>query len=249
MKNLFTIARKEYTSSLDSPLAYLILGVFLGLCGFFTWLYGTDIFLIGQATLQPFFSVAYWAVFMLAPAVSMRLMAEEKRLGTLEWLLTKPVTDFEVVAGKWLAGWLLVLTGIALTLPYYLSVWWLAHQGNIDHGSVWCGYLGLVLEGAAYVSVGLFASALTGSQVVAFILAVAMIFPFHILFGLVAGTSAGTVAELLDWLSAATHFESMARGVLDVADLTYFIVLTLAGLVATEAVLTRRHLIKTPVKS
>jgi ABC-2 type transport system permease protein len=133
MKASWIIAKRELKSFFDSLVAYILLIVFLGISGFFTWLFGSDIFFIGQATLQPFFSIAYFTLFFFIPALTMRMIAEEKRSGTLELLLTKPVSDWNVVMGKFLAALILIMIALALTLPYYITVWAL---GPIDHGAV-----------------------------------------------------------------------------------------------------------------
>ena len=167
MNKIWIIAVRELRTFFDSLTAYVLIIAFLGLSGFFTWLFGSDIFLIGQATLQPFFSVAYWTLFFFTPALTMRMLAEENKTGTIELLLTKAVTDWQVILGKFLACLMLISIALALTLPYYLSVWSL---GPIDHGSVWCGYLGLILMSTAYISIGLFTSSITNNQIVAFLL-------------------------------------------------------------------------------
>ncbi len=142
MKKTWIIASRELKSFFDSLTAYILIVVFLGLSGFFTWLFGSDVFFIGQATLQPFFSVAYWTLFFFIPALTMRMIAEENKSGTIELLLTKSITDWEVVLGKFLACLMLILIALALTIPYYITV---ANIGNVDHGAIWCGYLGLLL--------------------------------------------------------------------------------------------------------
>lgn len=136
MKSVWVIAKRELRSFFDSLIAYIMITVFLGLSGFFTWLFGSDIFLLGQATLQPFFSVAYWTLFFFIPALTMRMIAEEKRSGTLELLLTKPVSDWQVLLGKFSAALLLIVIALVLTIPYYITVWAI---GPVDHGAVWCG--------------------------------------------------------------------------------------------------------------
>src|SRR5512135_1036787 len=168
MTKIWTIAAKELRTFFDSLTAYILIIVFLGLSGFFTWLFGSDIFFVGQATLQPFFSVAYWTLFFFTPALTMRMIAEENKSGTIELLLTKSVSDWEVIVGKFLACLLLIVIALALTLPYYISVW---SMGPVDQGAVWCGYLGLILMSMAYISIGLFASSVSSNQIVAFMLA------------------------------------------------------------------------------
>lgn len=167
MHATWTIAKKELQSYFDSLIAYILLVLFLGFSGFFTWLFGSDIFMVGQATLQSFFGIAYWTLFFFTPALTMRLLAEEKKTGTIELLLTKAVTDRQVVMGKFLAAFLLVTTALAFTFPYVIT---LAYIGDIDAGEIVCGYAGLALMSASYISIGIYASSLTNNQIVAFLL-------------------------------------------------------------------------------
>jgi len=166
MDLIWTICKREINAFFNSLTAYIILVVFLAVSGFFTWLGGSgDIFFVGQASLGIFFGIAFWTLFFFIPAITMRMLAEEKRSGTLELLATKPVSDFQIVAGKWLASWLLVLISLAFTLPYYITV---ANLGNIDHGAVLSGYLALILISGVYTSIGIFASSITKNQIVFF---------------------------------------------------------------------------------
>jgi ABC-2 type transport system permease protein len=214
--------------------------VFLGLSGFFTWLFGSDIFFIGQATLQPFFSVAYWTLFFFTPALTMRMIAEENKTGTIELLLTKSVSDWEVIVGKFLACLMLIIIALALTLPYYISVW---AMGPVDHGAVWCGYLGLVLMSMAYISIGLFASSISSNQIVAFLLALFIGIFFLIIFQVLASDFTGTIGEILDYLTINNHFESISRGVVDSRDIIYFLSLSFLGLVLAETALSKRNIV------
>ena len=239
MKTTWIIAKRELQSFFDSLIAYIMLVAFLGFSGFFTWLYGMDIFLVGQATLRSFFGIAYWTLFFFIPALTMRLLAEEKKTGTIELLLTKAVTDRQVVLGKFLST--LILIGIALlfTLPYYITV---ANIGKIDHGAVICGYLGLLLMSSAYVSIGLFASSITNNQIVAFLTALFIGLFFHIIFDVLAGNFTGVLGGIFNTLSLSVHFESISRGVIDTKDLAYFLSIIFIGLFLSELSLTKRNL-------
>ncbi|HQQ98299.1 MAG TPA: ABC transporter permease, partial [Cyclobacteriaceae bacterium] len=183
MYTVWIIARKELQSYFDSLIAYIVLILFLGFSGFFTWLYGSDVFLVGQASLKGFFSIAYWTLFFFTPALTMRLLAEEKKTGTLEMLLTKAVTDRQVVLGKFVSAVMLVLVALACTIPYVIT---LSKIGNIDAGEVVCGYLGLILMSACYISIGLYASSQTNNQIVAFLMALFIGIFFHIIFEVLA---------------------------------------------------------------
>jgi len=240
MNKIWTIAAKELRTFFDSLTAYILIIVFLGMSGFFTWLFGSDIFFIGQATLQPFFSVAFWTLFFFTPALTMRMIAEENKTGTIELLLTKAVSDWEVIAGKFLACLLLIVIALALTLPYYISVW---SMGPVDHGAVWCGYLGLILMSMAYISIGLFASSISNNQIVAFLLALFIGVFFLIIFQVLAGDFTGTIGEILDYLTINNHFESISRGVVDSRDIIYFLSITFLGLVLAETALSKRNIV------
>src|SRR5215510_12504227 len=207
MNKIWIIARRELQAIFDSLTAYIMLVAFLGFSGFFTWLYGADIFLRNQADLQVFFSIAYWTLFFFIPAITMRMLAEENKSGTIELLLTKAVTDWQVIFGKFLACIVLILVALALTLPYYLTVWKL---GPVDHGSVWTGYLGLLLMSATYISIGLYTSSITNNQIVAFLLALFIGIFFHVIFDVLANTFTGTLGGIMSYLSVSSHYESIS---------------------------------------
>ena len=238
MRTIWVIAKRELGSFFDSLIAYILLILFLGFSGFFTWLFGSDIFFIGQASLQSFFNIAFWTLFFFIPALTMRLLAEEKKTGTIELLLTKAVTDREVVIGKFLSTLLLVAIALAFTLPYVVT---LANIGNIDYGEIFSGYLGLLLMSAAYISIGLYASSITSNQIVAFLLALLIGFFFHMIFGVLANNNTGFIGQFLSTLSLSDHFESISRGVIDTRDLIYFLSIVCIGLFLSELSLTKRN--------
>ncbi len=240
MSAIWIIAKRELVSFFDSLVAYVLLVVFLGMSGFFTWIYGADIFLRGQVTLEPFFGVAYWTLFFFIPALTMRMLAEENRTGTIELLQTKSVSDWQIVFGKSLACLLLILIALVFTLPYYYT---LTTLGNVDHGAIWCGYLGLILMSCVYISIGMFASSITNNQIVAFLVSLLIGVFFLIIFDVLSSGSSGMVADILHYLSMTTHFESISRGVIDTKDVLYFLLLSFAGLVFAENVLTKRNII------
>lgn len=241
MKPIWIIAKRELKSFFDSLIAYILIVAFLGISGFFTWLYGSDVFLIGQATMQPFFSIAYWTLFFFIPALTMRMIAEEKRSGTLELLLTKSVNDWQVVLGKFLACLILIAVALALTLPYYFTI---MSIGPIDHGAVLTGYLGMLFISMNYISIGLFASSITTNQVVAFLLALFIGVFFLIIFDVLSNSFTGWFANLYSYLSLSTHYESISRGVIDSKDLIYFLSITIIGLVLAEISLSKRNIVE-----
>jgi ABC-2 type transport system permease protein len=239
MRYIWIITKRELASFFDSLLAYILLLSFLGFSGLFTWLIGSDVFLVKQASLQSFFGVAYWTLFFFIPALTMRMIAEERSTGTLELILTKPVSDWQFVLGKFLSVLLLIAISLALTLPYYITV---ASIGPVDHGAVWTGYLGLLLMSAAYISIGLFASSITSNQIVAFLLALLIGIFFHLLFSLMAGSFPGFIGKLMNYLSLSSHYESITRGVVDSKDLIYFLSIIFLGLFAAESAIAKRNI-------
>lgn len=238
MHYIWLICKREISVFFDSLIAYIMLVVFLGLSGFFTWLFGSgDIFFVGQASLNTFFGVAFWTLFFFIPAITMRMLAEEQKEGTLELLATKPLSDFQIVAGKWLAAWLLVVISLALTLPYYVTV---ANLGNIDHGATISGYLALLLISGAYTSIGIFASSMTGNQIVAFIVSLFIAFFFQMLFGEMASILPGAVSGVAEYLSFNWHFQTLSRGVIGLGNLVYLLSIILLGFILATASLKRR---------
>jgi len=203
----------------------------------FTWLYGSDVFFVNQASLQSFFAIAFWTLFFFIPALTMKQIAEERRSGTIEMLLTKPVSEWQVLWGKFLATLTLIGIALLLTLPYYFTVWSL---GPIDHGAVWAGYLGLLLMSSAYISIGLFASSMTNNQIVAFLLALFIGIFFHLLFGFISANISGLAATVLNYLSLSTHYDSITRGVIDTKDILYFLSIIFMGIISAEAILVKR---------
>jgi ABC-2 type transport system permease protein len=233
------IAKKELRMFFDSLVAYILLIAFLGFSGFFTWFYGSDIFLTKQASLQSFFQIAYWTLFFFIPALTMRTLAEENKTGTIELLLTKPITNWQVLWGKFLACLTLILIALLCTLPYYITI---INLGKIDSGVVFCGYLGLLLMSAAYISIGIFASSITNNQVVAFLIALFTGIFFHFIFGLLGSGITGPTGEIINYLSMQAHFDGISRGLIDSRDLVYFGSIIFLGLVMAEVSLAKRNI-------
>jgi ABC-2 type transport system permease protein len=241
MRNILLIARRELAAFFDSLMAYLVLTAFLGVSGFFTWWFGTDVFMRGIADLATFFNTAFWTLFFFIPALTMRTLADERRTGTLDLLLAKAVTPAQVVTGKFLACMALITVALLCTVPYWITI---ARLGDVDHGAIACGYLALLGMSAAYVGLGIFASSLTNNQIVAFVIGLFLIAVFHMGFSVVAANSTGTLGQVLDLLSTGTHYESLSRGVIDSRDLVYFISLSGLGLV-----LAAMNLLHRPVRA
>lgn len=238
MNHIWTICKREINAFFNSLTAYIILIVFLAVSGFFTWLGGSgDLFFVGQASLDTFFRIAFWTLFFFIPAITMRMIAEERRAGTLELLATKPVTDFQIVIGKWLASWLLVVISLLFTLPYYITV---ANLGNIDHGATFAGYFALILISGVYTSVGIFASSLTKNQIVALILSLFIGVFFHILFGISASVLPPMLFGAAEFLDLQYHYSTLTRGVITLESVTYMLSLIVIGFVLSTASLKRR---------
>ena len=238
MKHIWIICKREIKAFFDSLMAYIMIVVFLGLSGIFTWLLGGgDIFFVGQASLSSFFNVAFWTLFFFIPAITMRMMAEEERAGTLELLATKPVSHFQIVAGKWLAAWLLIVVSLVLTLPYYVTV---ANLGPIDHGATISGYIALLFVSGVYTSIGIFASSLTSNQIVAFIVSLFIAFFFQMLFSQMASILPDVLASIAQYLSLSQHYQTMSRGVIGISNLVYMISLIFVGFLAAAMSIKRR---------
>jgi ABC-2 type transport system permease protein len=238
MTKIWIITKRELASFFDSLTAYVMIILFLGLSGLFTWLVGSNVFVMGQASLEVFFNIAFWSLFFFIPAITMKMIAEENRAGTIELLITKAVTDSQIVIGKFLACFLLVAIALVSTIPYYITV---SQLGNIDHGSVIGGYFGLLFLSGMYISIGLFASSITTNQIVAFLMALFIGIFFHVLFDVIGSSFTGSLGTLFNFLSSRSHFESMSRGVVDSRDLIFFLSIISFGLLLSQVMLSKRN--------
>jgi ABC-2 type transport system permease protein len=217
MKTILTIFWKEFRGYFNSPVAYIFIISFLV---FTNWLFFKGFFLMNQSSLRSFFSILPWVFMFLAPAVTMRSWAEEKKLGTVELLMTLPVRDYEVVLGKFLASFIFLIVTLLCTLPLPLTVMLV---GNPDIGPIWGGYLGAFLMGGAYLAIGCFASSLTENQIVAFIIAIFLSFALLITAeNLVIMNLPAALVPVFTFLGLGAHFESIGRGVIDSRDIVYY---------------------------
>lgn len=217
MRNTLTIFQKEFKSYFNSPIAYIFIITFLL---FSSWLFFRTFFLIGQAHLRPLFGILPWLFLILAPAITMRAWAEEKKLGTMEILMTLPLKDYEIVLGKFFSSFFFMIITIILTFPLPLTVYIL---GNPDTGTIVGGYLGACLMGGAYLAIGLFTSSLTQNQIVAFIISIVICFALLIIGEDIALMSTpALLTPIFSYLSLGTHFQSISRGVIDSRDLIYY---------------------------
>ncbi|MCU0663355.1 MAG: ABC transporter permease subunit [Myxococcota bacterium] len=223
MNNTLAIARREFRAYFNSPVAYFVITVFLVMVGI---LFFVPFFAQDRASMRDFFALVPFLLIFFGPAITMRLIAEERRSGTLEMLLTMPVRDTDVIVGKFIAALGLFLVALLLTLPYAFTV---STFGELDWGPVMGGYLGLLLLGAATLAIGLFASSQTENQIVAFVVAL-IITMFFTMVDRFAAFMPAVAVPFVEFLSISTHFENAARGVVDSRDVLYFLSLTALAL-------------------
>lgn len=218
MNKIFTLAKKELDSYFNSPLGYIVAGVFLIAAG---WIFMQGFFITGQASMRSFFSFMPVILLFILPAVTMSSWAEEKKSGTVEVLLTLPVRNLQVVVGKFLSAFIFLVILLALTFPIPVMV---SRLGQPDEGMIWSGYLGTIFLGAAYIAIGLWVSSVTKNQIIAFLMALVVIFVFYIAgSSFVLDAMPGAVAAVGKNLSLATHFNSILRGVISIKDFVYYI--------------------------
>lgn len=238
MSPTLAVFRRELASYFATPLAYVFIVIFLMLAGALTFYFG-GLFERGQADLQPFFLLHPSLYLFLVPAVAMRLWAEERRAGTIELLLTLPLGLWQAVLGKFLAAWAFVGIALALTFPVWITVNWL---GDPDNGVILAGYVGSGLMAGAFLAVGGCLSALTRSQVVAFILTVVVCFllllsGYPVVQDFIRGVLPAMFVDAVAQISFLTHFQAITRGVLDLRDLVFFLLVIGAWLYATVLVI------------
>ncbi len=241
---MLAIYFKEINAFFSSLIGYLVIGVFLLLMGLVVWVFPDYSVLDGGfATLETLFSMAPWVFLLLIPAVTMRTFAEEKQSGAIELLVTRPLTDWQIVGGKYLASLTLAILALAPTILYYISVYQLgAPPGNLDTGGIAGSYIGLLFLAAAFTAIGVFASSLTSNQIVAFVLATFLCFFCYIAFDSLSRLPIffATVDDVVASLGIAHHYNAVSRGVLDTRDLIYFVSLIAFFLAATVLSLGRR---------
>ncbi|HQX47524.1 MAG TPA: ABC transporter permease subunit [Steroidobacteraceae bacterium] len=238
MGHIVTIAKRELAGYFATPVAYVFILIFLLLASAFTFYLG-GFYERGQADLAPFFNFHPWLYLFLIPAISMRLWAEERKSGSVELLLTQPVTLWQAVLGKFFAAWAFTALALALTFPIWITVNYL---GSPDNGVIFAAYIGSLLMAGGFLAIGSCMSALTRNQVVAFILAVVACFAFLLAgFPLVLDAFRAWAPQVLidaiASLSFLTHFEAISKGVLDVRDLLYFFLTMAFFLIATAIIL------------
>ncbi len=241
---MFSLLKKEVGSFFSTITGYIVIMVFVTANGLFLWILPSDSNVLdsGYANIDGLFALAPWIFLFLVPAVTMRLFADEKKAGTFELLLTRPLTDLQIILAKYFAGVILVLFALLPTLLYYLSVYLLGNpQGNIDTGGTWGSYIGLFFLAAIYVAIGLFSSSLTDNQIVAFIIGLCLCFLFYIGFDSLARIPVLSYFDnLIINFGIASHYKSMSRGVIDSRDIFYFISVVAIFTFSTKLVLESR---------
>jgi ABC-2 type transport system permease protein len=215
MNNIITIYKKELKSYFYSPVAYIVMVVFLIITG---WFFTSSLFVAGVVSMRNVFDIIPFILLFFIPAISMRTFSEEKKAGTIELLLTKPITDFEIVLGKFFSTLTLAALAMAPTLIYAVSLKFL---GPLDIGSIVSAYIGLLLMSGIYISIGLFSSSLTENQVVAFIISFLLIFALFMMNKILMFVPSPLVS-IVEYISSDYHFSSITRGVIDTKDIIYY---------------------------
>lgn len=237
---MITILNKEFKLFFSSPIAYLVIGIFLLINGLFLWVFNDDFNILnaGFAEINNFFLLAPWVLLFLIPAITMKTFAEEFNLGTIEILKTLPITKWQIVIGKFLASLLLIIIAIFPTSIYIYSLNQLGNPiGNLDYGSTIGSYIGLLLLAGSYASVGLFTSSISKNQIVAFLLGILITFFFYYGFDAMADVI-GDKAYTIKFFGMNKHFKSISRGVIDTRDIIYFISIIVFFLYITKTKLT-----------
>ncbi|MCB0525099.1 MAG: gliding motility-associated ABC transporter permease subunit GldF [Saprospiraceae bacterium] len=242
---MLPIFLKEINAFFSSLIGYIVIGTFLVLIGLLLWVFPEFSILDGNyASLETLFAVSPMVFMFLIPAVTMRSFAEEKQSGTIELLVTRPISDWQIVAGKFLACFVLVSIALLPTVLYYISVYKLgAPVGNIDSGGTLGSYIGLLFLAAAFVAIGVFASALTNNQIVAFVLATFLCFFVYLAFDFLSRLPIffGKTDDIVQSLGIEYHYNSISRGALDTRDLIYFLSVIAFFLASTVLVLGKRR--------
>ena len=242
--SMYSLFLKEIRSFLSSFLGYIIIIVFLVVMGLFLWVLPTDFNILdfGYADVDGLFIIAPFIFLFLVPAITMRSFADENKSGTIELLYIRPISDLQIILAKYFASFTLVILSLIPTLVYYFSVWQLGFpQGNIDSGGFWGSFIGLLLLGAAFVSIGVFASSLSENQVVSFIVAILISAFLYLGFEFIYSFDLfGDIDLFIKSLGMNAHYSSISRGVIDTRDLVYFLSVISLFLFLTNFVIARR---------
>lgn len=241
---MLALLKKEIRSFLSSLIGYIVIAVFLLLVSLFMWVFPGDWNTLDaeMADLDTLFYIAPWVFMFLVPAITMRSLSEEKRTGTIELLLTKPLSDMQIVLAKYFGGVVLVLISLLPTLVYFISIYLIGKPvGNIDTGGTWGSYIGLLLLGSAFVSIGIFTSSVTPNQIVSFLVSAILCFFIFIGFESLGSFDLfGPLDEFIIGLGMFDHYKSLARGLIDSRDVIYFISISAFFLIMSRTVLQSR---------
>ena len=221
---MLAVFRKELNSFLNSLVAYIVIGVFLVIVGLFTWFFDSNVLDYGYADLNNFFQLTPFIFVFLIPAITMRSFSEEFRSGTIELLFTKPLSDWQIIFGKFLAVFLLIFLALLPTLLYYYAVYQLGNpKGNIDSAAVFGSYLGLLLLGGVFAAIGLWASSMTDNQIVAFIVGAVLCYFLYDGINQFANVFDGTIQYIINYLGLSYHYEALGRGLIDSRNVLFMI--------------------------
>ncbi|MES2781017.1 MAG: gliding motility-associated ABC transporter permease subunit GldF [Bacteroidota bacterium] len=240
---MYSILKKEIRSFLSSLIAYVVMIVFLVAIGLFMWVLPEyNVFDMGYANMDTLFSMAPMVFIFLISSITMRSFSEEKKSGTIEIITTKPLSDMQIILGKYFAGVVLVIFSILPTLIYFYTIYQLgATKGNMDIGATWGSYLGLLLLASCFVAIGIFSSAITDNQIVSFIVSMFLCYSFYSIFDLLANFNLlGSYDSVVAALGINAHYLSISRGVIDSRDLVYFLSFITAFIWGTKTVFSAR---------
>lgn len=241
---MLSIFRKEVNQFLNSLLGYMVLIVFLAATGLLFWVFPQNSVLeYGFAEMEGFFSITPFVFMFLIPAITMRSFAEERKSGTLEWLLTKPLSELEIIAGKFLAAWTLAIMALIPTLLYFASLFLLGSpQGNIDSAGVAGSYIGLSLLAMVFTSIGIFGSSLTDNQLVSFVISVFLCYFFFAgISSLAAIDTWSRTSVIIGYFSLDTHYQALGKGLIDMRDVFFFLSLSMVLLLSAKLILGSRR--------
>ena len=241
---MLTLLKKEINEFFSRITGYIVVIVFLVATSLFLWIFPTNYNVLdsGYATLNSLFTLAPWIFLFLVPAVTMRMIAEEKKSGTMELLITRPISDLQIVTAKYLASLALVLIALLPTLVYFATVYYLGNPpGNVDVGGTVGSYIGLFFLAAIYAAIGIFSSSLTNNQIIAFIIAVIISFIFYMGFEFLSSMwMFSSIDSFIVDLGINAHYESMSRGVIDTRDIVYFLSVIVVFIYLTKTVIQNR---------
>jgi len=227
---MFSIFKKEIRAFFSNATGYIVIVIFSVFNGLLLWIIPGEYNILdnGYANIDGFFYLAPWMFLFLCPAISMRFFAEEKQTGTWELIITKPISKYQIVLGKYFAGLLLVVVALFPSLIYYFSVSYLAEPtGNVDSGAFWGSFIGLIFLASVYLAIGTFASSLSKNQIISFVFSVVISLFLYYGFEVLTGFfTSGQTIQILDSLGIHSHYKSISRGVIDSRDLLYFVVLS-----------------------